>query len=128
MSLSENAFISRFRPETNTDGSYYRQRYVADPVDRPLIEAAAASNCLWTFVNDGAGNGGPVPGLLRVNHEFYIICSVPFADDEDLEVEIEIDFCTTCGERFADTLDPPDEESVERSTHDGTLCITCWSD
>lgn len=123
--LSEAEFIARFQPERHSDGSYYVQRDWTDPREWALIQEADAANRLWTCVNDGAGNDGIVQGLLHVNREFYIICAVPYADRERYSVISDVDFCTICGERFADTVPEDEEEVVTRSELEPDVCVSC---
>ena len=125
--MTENEFITRFRPEQNPDGSYYRQRDWTDATDWALVQRAHEERRVWTHVNDGAGNGGVVPGLAFVNREFYVICAVPIGDQDDVDVvdEDDLDFCTVCGERFADTLPIGEPEVVTRSTTSAELCVSC---
>lgn len=123
--ITEAQFIEQFRPECNPDGSYYLQRDWTVRHDLEMINTAREANRLWTFVNDGAGNGGIVQGFSVVNREFYIIASVPHGTKEYFDVLTELDFCTICGERFADTLDDADEDVVPRSRDDDARCVQC---
>lgn len=123
--LSEAEFIASFRPETQPDGSVYVQRHWGTEADEAAIVHAHGERRLWTYVNDGAGNASPVQGWHAVNREFYIICAVPYDQADAISVLGDVDYCTICGERFADEASPDDPEEVERSSVDAWICATC---
>ena len=125
--FTEAEFIAYFRPETHPDGSMYVQRHWGSEDDEAAITLAHTERRLWTYVNDGAGNASPVQGWHSVNREFYIICAVPYAYNEVFNVIGDVDYCTICGERFADEAHPDDPDVVVRSSSDDCLCATCAS-
>jgi len=125
--LTEAEFIAHFRPETNPDGSVYVQRHWGTEADEAFILAAHAERRLWTYVNDGAGNASPVQGWRAVNREFYIICAVPYDEADAISVLGDVDYCTICGQRFADEAHPDDPDVVVRSNIDDCLCADCAS-
>jgi hypothetical protein len=129
--ISEWEFIDRFRPEQDSDGSVYVQRFWYEPGDAALIDAASRERRLWTIMDDGAGNAAPVQGRHLFNRECYIVCAVPYDEDELIDVLVEIDYCTICGVRFRDTLysnddDQDDLDVVVRSDQE-ELCVECTS-
>ena len=123
--LTEDEFIARFAPEGARDGSVYVQRYWFSVPERQLLERADAERRLWTYVNDGAGNGAPVQGYHVVNREFYIVCEVPYAQGDHISVIGDIDYCTICGERFADSAHPDNRIVTTRSPADPSVCLEC---
>jgi hypothetical protein len=127
VSLTEAEFIAYFRPETHPDGTVYVQRHWGTDGDEAAIAVAHTERRLWTYVNDGAGNASPVQGWHAVNREFYIICAVPFGEADAISVLGDIDYCTICGERFADEAHPDDPDVVTRSSGDDWVCSFCAS-
>lgn len=123
--LTENEFIAWFAPERDVDGGYFVQRYWDVPTDEQIITRARAERRLWTYVNDGVGNASPVQGDHFVNREFYIICALPYDDGETIDVIGDIEFCTVCGQRFADEAQPGDTDAVTRSLDDEWTCVPC---
>jgi len=75
---------------------------------------------IWTFV-DGGDYSGYSSGMHFVNRMYYLICEVPFEEDEDLYVDLyEPDECESIGHVF---------EKRERYTGaEFNVCIYCEQD
>lgn len=85
--LTEDEFIDRFAPEQDGEGVYYKQRDWCDTKDKKDIEAAREAGCIWTAVDDDAGNWCLVSGYHWVNRLYYVICKNPVTDDEEFVVQ-----------------------------------------
>lgn len=85
MTLREDVFIERYKPEECEDGGYYLQRDPRDSEeDRAAVDKAAAERRLWTCVEDDNGDPAIAFGAHKVNFMYYIITRFPcWPADED---------------------------------------------
>lgn len=81
--ITDEEFVERFRPETNPDGSLYRQRDWTDLQDWALCRTAHAERRLWTQTDGDAGEWCLHSGLHYVNRNYYVICEVPTPEGEE---------------------------------------------
>jgi hypothetical protein len=87
ITLTEDEWDEKFQPETDEEGCLYVQRDWTNAADLPLIDQALAERRLWTMVEDDDGNMCIAQGYRRVNRLYYIICTVPYGEDEWVFVE-----------------------------------------
>lgn len=84
--LTEDEFVDRFNPETNEDGSLYRQRDWTNPEDLVEIQKASAESRLWTQIDGDGGEWVLSSGYHRVNRNYYVITESPIPVGQDIEV------------------------------------------
>ena len=90
LTLTDDQFITRYKPEENEQGGYYRQRDWTVLEDQEEIEKAAAENRIWTAVDDDDGNFCIVSGWHFVNRLYYIITELPL-ENPDWNVQVPDD-------------------------------------
>jgi len=83
--LTEDYFIERFKPEAEEPGVYYKFRDFGEGNDG-MLYAAMKERRLWTCITDDNGEWCVVNGAHVVNKINYILCEVPYGDNEDLIV------------------------------------------
>jgi hypothetical protein len=89
--ITEDKFVSMFRPEPLPDGGLYVQRDASDPADWGLIKNADRENRCWTMVEtDGVQE--IAQGFHLVNRLYCILCEVPYADGDTIEIAIDSDW------------------------------------
>lgn len=87
LTLTDEQFINRYKPETDEQGNYYRAREWYDVPDRQEILKAIDENRCWTVVDDDDGNPCIVWGNRTVNRLFNIITENPI-ENPDWEVQV----------------------------------------
>lgn len=99
LTLTDEQFIRRYKPETTPQGGYYRQREWYDHEDAAELKLAVSENRCWSMVDDDDGNLCIDWGNRVVNRIFNIITMRPIEnpewivqvpyEDEDMDSEEE---------------------------------------
>jgi hypothetical protein len=87
LTLTDDQFIARYKPETTEHGDYYRQRDWTVPEDQVEIEKATAEHRIWTAGDDDDGNFCISSGWHYVNRLYYIITEIPL-ENPDWNVQV----------------------------------------
>jgi hypothetical protein len=120
LTLTDDQFIARYKPEENEQGDYYRQRDWTVPEDQEEIEKATKEHRIWTAGDDDDGNFGISSGWHFVNRLYYIITELPLEnpdwivqvlDDSDRDEEEAYILWESSGE--VETFDSEDEAKDE---------------
>jgi len=90
LTLTDDQFIARYKPEENEQGGYYRQRDWTVPEDQVEIEKATAEHRIWTAGDDDDGNFCISSGWHFVNRLYYIITELPL-ENPDWIVQVPSD-------------------------------------
>lgn len=80
LSLTDDQFVNRYKPETYKNGELYVQREWS--TDRALLEAAVETNRCWTAIDDDFGRFCFVEGNRMVNRIYNIITERPLENPE----------------------------------------------
>ena len=93
MDISYDEWFDKYKPKTNKHGDVIYFETYGDDIDTVV---ATPNECVWTVV-DGGDYFGYSAGTHFVNRMNYIICEVPW-EDEDLYVDLyEPDECEKSG-------------------------------
>jgi hypothetical protein len=90
LTLTDDQFIARYKPEENLQGDYYRQRDWTVPEDQVEIEKATKEHRIWTAGDDDDGNFCISSGWHFVNRLYYIITELPL-ENPDWNVQVPDD-------------------------------------
>lgn len=90
LTLTDDQFIARYKPEEDEQGEYYRQRDWTVLEDQEEIEKASAENRIWTAMDDDNGNFCISSGWHLVNRLYYIITEIPL-ENPDWNVQVPSD-------------------------------------
>jgi hypothetical protein len=117
LTLTDEQFINRYKPETDEHGNYYRQRDWTDLEDQEAIEKATAENRIWTAGDDDNGNFCISSGWHFVNRLYYIITEIPL-ENPDWNVQIPSDE-EEISDHVRELMDQTDTEADEWESMDG---------
>lgn len=82
ITLTDDQFIRRYKPETTPQGEYYRQREWYDQNDIPELRRAVIENRCWTMVDDDGDKPCIDWGSRVVNRLYNIITTRPIEDPD----------------------------------------------